>query len=274
MIAALTPADRTLTNFDYVRAPTANVQGPRGLPVTRPPWSRITATDMNRGEHRWMKAIGGAPDSVRNHPALQGLGLDFASMGKPLIRPSPLVTKTLLFLGESGALSGDPGGSLFRAYDKLTGQVVAEIDLPAKSTGAPMTYLHRGKQYIVVAVATRDFPAELVALSLPVTGGGAPSALVRAPAAPSPAAAVQSPAASVADLSTGRQVYARSCAACHGAQGSGVEGAGPALTGQSDIAKLVQKISLGGAEMPPMQTILTAAQIRDVSQFVAAGLPP
>lgn len=63
-----------------------------------------------------MKPIGGAPDSVHQHPALQGLGLDFASMGQPLIRPSPLVTRSLLFLGESGALSGDPGGSLFRAY--------------------------------------------------------------------------------------------------------------------------------------------------------------
>src|SRR5690606_5900388 len=143
------------------------VQGPRGLPIVRPPWSKITATDMNTGEHVWWRAIGPAPDYVRNHPDLQGLGLDFSNMGYPSIRPSPLVTKTLLFLGDSGALSGDPGGNMLRAYSKKTGAVVAEIELPSKSTGAPMTYMHRGTQYVVIAVSTRQHPAELVALALP-----------------------------------------------------------------------------------------------------------
>ena len=118
MVAALTPADRSLTNFDYVRAATTVVPGPRGLPIVKPPWSRITATDMNTGEHRWNKAIGPASDFVKNSPALRGLRFDFANMGQVGIRPSPLLTKTLLFLGEAGALSGDPGGNMFRAYDK------------------------------------------------------------------------------------------------------------------------------------------------------------
>ena len=56
---------------------------------------------------------------------------------------------------------------MFRAYDKRTGAVVAEIELPSKATGAPMTYLHEGRQYIVIAVATQRHPAELVALALP-----------------------------------------------------------------------------------------------------------
>ena len=55
----------------------------------------------------------------------------------------------------------------FRAFDKATGEVLAEIALPAGTTGAPMTYLHRGKQYIVVPVGGRDVPPEWVALSLP-----------------------------------------------------------------------------------------------------------
>jgi quinoprotein glucose dehydrogenase len=55
----------------------------------------------------------------------------------------------------------------FRAYDKTTGAVVAELELPAGTTGAPMTYLHRGKQYIVVAVGGLDAPPEWVALGLP-----------------------------------------------------------------------------------------------------------
>ena len=88
-------------------------------------------------------------------------------MGYTSIRPSPLVTKTLLFLGDSGALSGDPGGKMLRAYSKKSGAVVAEIELPSKSTGAPMTYMFGGKQYVVVAIGSREHPAEYVALSLP-----------------------------------------------------------------------------------------------------------
>ncbi len=167
MVASLTKADPALTNWNFIRAPTDTIKGPRGLPINRPPWSVITATDMNRGEHVWSRSIGGAPDAIRNHPALKGLKLDFDNMGQPGVRPGPLVTKTLLFLAEAGNLSGDPGGPMFRAYDKRTGAVVAEIELPSKASGAPMTYLHEGRQYIVIAVSTRDHPAELVALALP-----------------------------------------------------------------------------------------------------------
>jgi len=88
-------------------------------------------------------------------------------------RPAPLLTKTLLFLGEgSDAISGTAGadwtwGTKFRAYDKRTGARIATIDLPAVATGVPMTYLHNGKQYIVVAVGGKNHPGELVALTLP-----------------------------------------------------------------------------------------------------------
>ena len=56
---------------------------------------------------------------------------------------------------------------MFRAYDKATGAVLAKIALPAGTTSAPMTYLHGGKQYIVVAVGGRNAPAEWVALCVP-----------------------------------------------------------------------------------------------------------
>ena len=120
-----------------------------------------------QGEHVWSRSIGGAPDSIRNHPALKGLKLDFDKMGQPGVRPGPLATKTLLFLAEAGNLSGDPGGPMFRAYDKRTGDVIAEIALPSKASGAPMTYLYEGRQYIVIAVSTQQHPAELVGLALP-----------------------------------------------------------------------------------------------------------
>jgi quinoprotein glucose dehydrogenase len=59
------------------------------------------------------------------------------------------------------------GEPWFRAYDKATGAVVAEIPLPAGTTSAPMTYLHDDKQYIVVAVGGRNVAAEWLALGVP-----------------------------------------------------------------------------------------------------------
>jgi glucose dehydrogenase len=265
MVAALTPADPKLTNYDYVRATTLAVQGPRGLPVVRPPWSKITATDMNTGEHRWSKPIGSAPDSVRNHPALQGLGLDFSKMGQVNVRPSPLVTKTLVWMGESGSLGGDPGGPLFRAYDKATGDVVAEIELPSKSTGAPITYMHKGKQYLAIVVSTRQHPAELVALTLPAKGQ---TRTQPAPINVSIPIAASARNTSGADANNGRRVFGSACATCHGQRGEGIQGAGPALTTQVDLEKVTRIVRQGGINMPAMQTTLTPEQIRDVAYYV------
>ena len=107
--------------------------------------------------------------------------LGLGRLGSPG-RPPPLATRTLLFIGEGSDESPDRsrmpegmpleitaqyGEPWFRAYDKQTGNVVWEMELPSGTTGAPMTYMHDGRQYIVVAVTGRDAPGEFVALSLP-----------------------------------------------------------------------------------------------------------
>ena len=172
VVVALGPGDPGGTNPDYVRLGPIYPPGPRGLPLVKPPWGRVTAIDLNTGDHLWMRPLGGAPSEVREHPDLQGLGLDFSSMGQNG-RPGVLVTKTLLFVGEGGGVRGGvasrhgAGGPIFRAYDKHTGEVVAEITLPANPTGSPMSYMLDGKQYICVAAATLESPAELIALALP-----------------------------------------------------------------------------------------------------------
>ncbi len=162
---------------EELRVPTPR---PHGLPITKPPYGRITALDLNRGELAWMAPNGDGP---RNHPRLKDL--DLPPLGIPN-RPAPLVTGSLLFLGEGsdaviGTLRPDPDGDpddpeqdqswrwgrKFRAYDKATGAVVWETDLPSGTTGGPMTYLHEGRQYIVVAVGERDEIPEWVALALP-----------------------------------------------------------------------------------------------------------
>ena len=138
-----------------------------GLPIIKGPYGRITAIDLNRGVHVWMRPNGDGP---RFHPLLKDLNLP--PLGYPN-RPAPLLTKTLLFLGEgSDAISGTAGadwtwGKKFRAYDKATGSVIWEMDLPSGTTAGPMTYMVKGKQYIVVAVGARNHPSEYVALSLP-----------------------------------------------------------------------------------------------------------
>ncbi len=138
---------------------------PSGLPIFKPPYGRITAFDLNKGDLVWQVANG--DDGLRNNAALQGLNVPpLGSNG----RPAPLVTKTLLFLGDSSdAVSGRAGthGAVqFRAYDKATGQVLWEHPLPAGTTGAPMTYSSAGKQYIVVPVGGQDYGAGWIAFTL------------------------------------------------------------------------------------------------------------
>ena len=141
--------------------------GPLGLPLVKPPWGRITAIDLNAGDLLWTVANGDTPDCVKNHPALSGL--DIPRTGKPE-RSGILVTKTLLFAGEGSGLMATPtwaGGPMFYAYDKQTGDVIWEYELPRNQSGVPMTYLLDGKQYIALAIGARGQPAELVAFALP-----------------------------------------------------------------------------------------------------------
>ena len=159
IVVALAPGDPGGTNPDYIQVGPIYPPGPRGLPLVKPPWGRITAIDLDNGDHLWMTPLGGAPREVREHPDLQGLGLDFSMMGQNG-RVGALITRTLLFMGEGGGVRGGvasrygAGGPTFRAYDKATGAVVAAITLPANPTGSPMSYMAGGRQYIVVAAAT------------------------------------------------------------------------------------------------------------------------
>lgn len=136
------------------------VMGPRGLPLFKPPYGRITAIDLNRGEILWMKANGpGASEA----PAIKRFNLGWiGSMG----RTGPLVTRTLLFLGE-GPHDRRFSKKVLRAWDKATGEVIAEIPLPGGTLGPPMSGMAGGRQYIICGMGLRDEPHRLVALALP-----------------------------------------------------------------------------------------------------------
>ena len=145
----------------YSRGPMRAPPGPDGLPLFKGPYGRITAIDLNEGEIVWQESNGLGPARVQNHPRLQGLDLPPLGGGRDLL----LVTETLLF---SGQQRPDADGSyLLTARDKATGEVLAEVPLPGRAIGAPMSYMVGGTQYIAVTVqGVQGSPPQLVALAV------------------------------------------------------------------------------------------------------------
>lgn len=174
-VTTLVKPDPAESDLAYTSRPIVMAEGPRGLPLTKPPYGRFTAIDLRTGDLAWTAPLGSGP---REHPALKDLKLP--RLGWP-VRGVPLVTKTLLFSGQEplrtrsrasprrNGVSADfetREPKLF-AFDKRTGELVWEGELPTNATGGPMTYLLGGQQFIVVSIGGANLPAELVAFSLP-----------------------------------------------------------------------------------------------------------
>jgi glucose dehydrogenase len=160
------------------RQPTASASGEggggggaalsvQGLPLVKPPYSRVTAIDLDNGTFRWQVPFGATPDAIRNHPALKGLNLP--PMGRQGLNPGTLVTKTLLIAGENnfGPTPSGARGAMLRALDKMSGKEVGAVYMPAPQSGSPMTYMLNGRQYLVVAISGAGYSGELVAFRLP-----------------------------------------------------------------------------------------------------------
>ena len=142
----------------------------QGLPLIKPPYDRITAYDMNTGNMLWQKTHSSTPDTIKNNAALKGLDLPrLGQPGRTFI--GVLTTKSLVIAGEGGVHTNAQGQTvaLLRAYDKSTGEdITGEVNMPAKQTGSPMSYMHNGKQYIVIAVTSpASAGAEILAYALP-----------------------------------------------------------------------------------------------------------
>ena len=148
--------------------------GPRGLPLLKPPFGSMVAIDMNTGEHRWRIPVGRSSA----FPAIDQLGIR-EQLGLPL-RSWALVTKTVMVVVQMGYYSAprlmagvnrrisdlanlDPH---LWVYDKSTGEMLAEIPLPANATGSPISYMSGGKQYIVFPVGGGPLVEELIAVAL------------------------------------------------------------------------------------------------------------
>ena len=166
VVVGLTRSEHPRSNVDFVMQALDIAEGPQGLPLLKPPYGSLVAVDLNAGEILWRVANGDGP---RDHPALRDL--DLPPLGQAS-RVSPLVTSTLVFLGEGVdrgmvLLPENVGGKLFKAYDKATGAVVAEIELPGGASGAPISYMADGRQFIVMPIGWSGMTSEWVALALP-----------------------------------------------------------------------------------------------------------
>ena len=130
-----------------------------GLPLLKPPYNRVTAIDLNRGEILWQIPGGDTPDAIKNNPALAGLNIPNTGART---RPAVMATKTLLFVAE-----GWGSRAVLHVHDKRTGARIADIPLPGSVGGSPMSYMVNGKQYIAVWVGKQGMPAQLITLALP-----------------------------------------------------------------------------------------------------------
>jgi quinoprotein glucose dehydrogenase len=182
LLGMIPPPNSKVSDMEYIQgaagfstpnsAPASNNFGSnritvRGLPLVKPPYGRITAINLDKGELLWQIAHGETPDAVRNNPALKGLVIP--RTGQPGII-GVLTTKTLVIAGEPAFTTTQTGarGAMLRAYNKATGNEVGSVYMPAPQSGSPMTYMMNGQQYIVVAISGRpNSPGELIAFRLP-----------------------------------------------------------------------------------------------------------
>lgn len=169
--------DSKRSDMNYISVGGGDDGGPgltvQGLPIIKPPYGRITAIDLKKGDIAWQIAHGDTPDTIKNHPLLKGLNLPRTGRSGGAGGSSGgigiLTTKTLVISGEGGTNTTPNGqrGAMLRAYNKATGAEVGAVYMPGAQTGSPMTYMLNGKQYIVVSVSAQVLPGEVIAYKLP-----------------------------------------------------------------------------------------------------------
>ena len=188
---------------------------PSGLPLLKPPYSRMTAIDMNTGDHVWMTPLGNG-DLIRRHRLLRHL--DLPPLGGDG-RGGPLLTKTLLMSALSAG--GSDGGARLVAFDKATGDELGSVDLPRGAIGTPMTYMVDDKQYIAMTIG--GSPPELIAFALPTSRPTVQAQSVNADS-------VWDGIYSNEQADRGEALFVQQCVACHSNQPGGASAA-PAVIG-------------------------------------------
>jgi quinoprotein glucose dehydrogenase len=158
IVVQLIEGRRGREEMGYVRGGDRSVAGPQQLPLTKPPYGRITAIDLNSGDHEWVVPHG---EGIRQQIIDMGI-LDPGPVGTvDNAGPGPLLTKTLLFMAQR-----DGSRNLLRAYNKASGEIIHELELPLPPTGTPMSYIVDGKQYVAIALGGGQ-DSRLISLAIP-----------------------------------------------------------------------------------------------------------
>ena len=150
------PTGVTVAEFAVGMGTPNGVRGPRGLPLEKPPYSRITAIDLNTGDHLWWIPNGGTPRFIQNHPALQGL--DIPPTGN-INHSALMITPTMLL---HTAIGDDGETPYLFSVNKATGERMGSVESPGLGMYGMMSYMHDGRQRIVLQT-----PGQLAAFSLP-----------------------------------------------------------------------------------------------------------
>ena len=135
------PTGETFSRWASLRSD--QVRGPDGLPLFKPPFSHITAIDMNTGEHLWQLPIGETPERVLNHPDLQDMDIPTTGTG----RNAPMAVTKSLFMYTAEASDGTP---MLYFVDKQTGETLGGVETENRTGYGMMTYIHDGKQYVML----------------------------------------------------------------------------------------------------------------------------
>ena len=132
-----------------------------GLPILRPPWSNITAYDLDKGEIAWQVANGAGP---KDHPSLQSVKTPLPDLGRLSEVAGILVLPDLLLMGHAGS------PSTIKALRKSDGSEVWSASLTGYfGSPAPATYTASGKQYVVVATGSSLEPSRISAFALDIS---------------------------------------------------------------------------------------------------------
>lgn len=106
-----------------------------GLPGISPPWSTLNAIDLNSGKYLWKIPFGDEPDLAKI--GIHNTGAE--NYGGPIITENGLL------------IIGAAKDGKMRIYNRHTGKLIFETQLPAAAFATPSTYQVAGKQYIVIA---------------------------------------------------------------------------------------------------------------------------
>lgn len=140
-----------------------------GLTLWKPINQHLSAVNLNTGRKLWSQPVGETPEALRKHPVFAGRDPQTGANSFSIqMIAGDLLVQTQAY-SEGIQQIPHTGTPLLHARDKRTGEILASVELPAPGQYGMMTYMHKGKQYIVVQVGSihARFPGSLVALTLP-----------------------------------------------------------------------------------------------------------